>query len=190
MAATQALTEILAAGVPPGAITRVKAFVPPAHHRMVDHGVAIGDRSSFLTSLPYRLAVAALDPRAAFAAVQAPQEVAENIAAFMARVEVAPIAPDDVLMADFPRQWPARVEVTTPAGRHARVVTHMPGDPQRPYDAAAVQEKFHRFAAPAVGAEAAARILQRALGLLTGQTPAAALMRDVEKIAGRIAQRE
>jgi 2-methylcitrate dehydratase PrpD len=190
MAATQALTELLAAGVPPGAITRIKAAVPPAHHRMVDHGVAIGDRSSFLTSLPYRLAVAALDPPAALAAVQAPPQVAENIAAFMARVEVAPLAPDDPLMTDFPRQWPARVEAMTAVACHQRVIARVPGDPQRPFDDAAVREKFHRFAAPAVGAEAAARILASALGLLSGYTPAAALMRDVEDTIGRVAQIE
>jgi 2-methylcitrate dehydratase PrpD len=180
MAATQGLRQILAAGVPADGITRIKAFVPPPHHRMVDHGVAAGNRSSLLTSLPYCLAVAALDPEAAFTLAPPSGEVPPNIRAFMARIEVAPATE---LMANFPRQWPARVEVTTPAGRRECVVAHVPGDPQRPFDGAAVQEKFRRFAGPAVGAEVATRVLDRALGLLNGQTNAAQLMQDIDDAA-------
>lgn len=183
MAATQALVEILATGTAPRAIERVRALVPPPHHRMLDHGVAAGDRSSFLTSLPYRLAVAVLHPDDALDVAQAPAKVAPEIDRFMARVEVAP---DEGLMAKFPSQWPARVEVTTAAGRRERVVEHVPGDPQRPYDAAAVQEKFHRVAAPAAGTKAAAQLLECALGLLNGQTQASQLMQHVEEIAGRV----
>jgi 2-methylcitrate dehydratase PrpD len=180
MAATEGLRQILSSGVEADAMTRIKAFVPPLHHRMVDHGVAAGDRSSFLTSLPYRLAVAALDPEAAFRLAPPAGEVPPNIRTFMARIEVAP-APE--LMANFPRQWPARIEVTTPTGRHERVIEHVPGDPHRPYDATAVQEKFRRFAIPAVGAEVAARVLDRALGLFDGQTDAAQLIQDIDDAA-------
>lgn len=70
MAATQAVIELVASGVTPDAITQLTAFVPPAHRPMVDHGVRTGDRGSFLTSLPYRVALAVLMPAAAFEVAQ------------------------------------------------------------------------------------------------------------------------
>jgi 2-methylcitrate dehydratase PrpD len=148
---------------------------------MIDHGVTIGDRASFLTSLPYRLAGAALAPQAASDIGQAPGEVPDTIRAFMTRVAVAP---DSALLSRFPRQWPARVEVVASSGRHERVVTDVPGDPARPFDAAAVKEKFRRVVTPSIGTEAAAQVLERALGLLNGQTAAGQLVRDIEQAGG------
>jgi len=175
MAATQAMVELLASGVAASAIAQVTAFVPPPHRRMVDHGVTVGDRSSFLTSLPYRLAVAALAPPAS-GVDEAPAQVPQNVRAFMDRVA---IASDDSLLASFPRQWPARLEVTTSSGRHERSVAHVPGDPARPFDAAAVAAKFQRFAAPAIGARVG-RLFEQALGLLDGKSSAAQLIDAIE----------
>jgi 2-methylcitrate dehydratase PrpD len=149
---------------------------------MIDHGVTVGDRASFLTSLPYRMAVAAVGPQAAFEVGQAPAQVAEPIRAFMARIT---IEPDDALLADYPRHWPARVEAATLSGRHARSVTHVPGDPARPYDGAAVQEKFRRFVEPVIGATAAATMLQQARGLIGGQTKPATLLAEIERACSK-----
>src|SRR5262245_14852199 len=66
MAATQAFIELLKGGISVEDITAVEAFVPPPHLRMVDHGGVADDRLSWLTSLPYQLAVAAHAPDAAF----------------------------------------------------------------------------------------------------------------------------
>ena len=181
MAATQALIEIVRSGVPADSIAHVKAFVLPPHRAMIDHRVATGDRASFLTSLPYRMAVAALAPQAAFEVGQAPAQVPDPIRAFMTRIA---IEPDDALLADYPRQWPARVEAATLSGRLVRTVTHVPGDPARPYDAAAVQEKFRRFVEPALGAAAASTLLQQARGLLSGQTAPAQLLKEIESACG------
>jgi len=83
------------------------------------------------------------------------------------------------LLSSFPAQWPARIEVVTSSGLHERAVTHVPGDPARPLDAAAVREKFRRCAEPAVGANAAVQLLERALGLLDGQAAAAQMLQDI-----------
>ncbi len=184
MAATQALIEIIASGVAADTITRVEAFVPPPHRRMVDHGVTPGDRASFLTSLPYRLALAALTPDAASDVGQAPASVPENIRRFMDRITVAP---DDALLSSFPSQWAARVDVVTPSGHHDRAVIDVPGDPSRPFDANAVREKFHHFAAPVIGTKAAERALEHALGLLSGKADAAALLDQIEE-PGKVRQ--
>jgi 2-methylcitrate dehydratase PrpD len=177
MAATQALIEIISCGVVPDTITRVAAFVLPPHRRMIDHRIAAGDRASFLTSLPYRLALAALVPDAAFDVAQAPAHVPDHIRAFMNQVAVVP---DEALLAQFPARWPARVEVSTSSsGRTERIVTDVPGDPARPFDRDAVREKFQRLAGPMIGPEACERTLAGAFGLLSGKTDPAGLLQQI-----------
>src|SRR5215468_1811987 len=88
MAATQALIEVIGSGVAADTITHVTAFVLPPHRRMIDHGVTIGDRASFLTSLPYRLALAALTSQAVWDVGQAPADVPNHLRTFMDRVSV------------------------------------------------------------------------------------------------------
>jgi 2-methylcitrate dehydratase PrpD len=177
MAATQALIEIIRSGVAADSITQVTAFVLPQHRRMIDRGVIVGDRASFLTSLPYRLALAALAPHAAWDVGQAPANVPDDVLGFMDRVV---IAPDEALLSNFPSQWPARIEVMTSSGRYERTVTDVPGDPARPLDAGDVQEKFHRFVAPVIGPKASAQMLERAFGLLNGQIEAARLLHQID----------
>ena len=179
MAATQGLIEIIGSGVAADTITQVIAFVLPPHHRMIDRGVTVGDRASFLTSLPYRMALAALTPHAAWDVGQAPASVPDNICAFMDRVTVVP---DEGLISKFPSRWPARVEVMTTSGRHERTVTDVPGDPARPFDAEAVRDKFRRFVVPVIGGAASVQVLGRAFGLLNGKASAAGLLDHIDKI--------
>ena len=180
MAATQALIEVIESEIPGDAITQVTAFVPPLHRRMIDHGIAIGNRASFLTSLPYQLAVAALAPHNAWDVGQAHASVADHIRVFMDRVA---IAPDETLLSRFPSQWPARIEVVTSSRRYERTVTDVPGDPARPFNRDAVRAKFHRLAGPAIGPADCEQRLADAFGLLSGNTDAAALLRQIEEIA-------
>lgn len=186
MAATQALIEIISSGVAADTITQVTAFVLPLHRRMLDHGIATGDRTSFLTSLPYRLALAALAPQAAFDVAQAPAQVPDHIRAFMDQVAVIP---DETLLAEFPSRWPARIEVTTSSGRAEQTVTDVPGDPARPFDRNAVREKFSRLAGPVIGAEACERTLAVAFGLLSGKSDAAGLLQQIEEATPALVRR-
>jgi len=186
MAATQALIEIISSGVAADTIAGITAFVLPPHRRMIDQGVTIGDRASFLTSLPYRFALAALAPDAAWDVGQAPADVPDHIRAFMDRVAVAP---DEALLSSFPSQWPARIEVMTSSSGYERTVMDVPGDPARPFDANAVREKFRRLAGPAIGAEASEQMLERAFRLLSGKIDPAGLLHQIEEI-GDVWQRE
>jgi len=163
-------------------MTQVTAFVLPPHRRMIDHGITVGDRASSLTSLPYRLALAALAPQAARDVGQAPADVPDHIRVFMDRVAVAP---DEALLSNFPSRWPARIEVMTSAGRYERTVIDVPGDPARPFDANAVREKFQRWAGPVIGAAASEQMLERAFGLPSGKADAAGLLQQIEEIGGR-----
>jgi 2-methylcitrate dehydratase PrpD len=151
MAATQALKDILARGVRPDKIAEIEAGVLPPHHGMLDHGVKTGDRASFLTSLPYQMALAAMAPDDAFDVAQSPAEVPEPIAALMAKVTVTQ---NERLLARYPKVWPAHIRVATVAGEvHEKEVEYVPGDVRRPFGVEEVRQKFRRFAAPVLGQE-------------------------------------
>jgi 2-methylcitrate dehydratase PrpD len=156
MAATQALREIIETGVAPEAMTEVKVAVLPPHLKMIDHGVKSGDRASHLTSVQFCMAVAALASHFAPDVGQSPVGLQPPLRDFMNKIKVKA---DESLLADYPRRWPARVTVTAGSARHERLVTHVPGDPARPFDRAQVERKFLRFVTPVVGAEPAQRLL-------------------------------
>jgi len=148
MAATQALREIIQEGVPIDDILAVRAAVLPPHLKMIDHGVKAGDRASCLTSLPYQMAVAALEPTAALELGARADGPSSATQALMARIEVAG---DDALLASYPAAWPARVVVVTPSGPREHQVAHVPGDPARPFAANDIASKFRHLAAPLLG---------------------------------------
>jgi 2-methylcitrate dehydratase PrpD len=167
MAATQALKEIIESGVASEAISEVGVSVLPPHLKMIDHGVVAGDRASHLTSLPYCMAVAAVAPELAFDVQQSPPDLPPAVRAFMAKIKVEA---DEGLLADYPRTWPARVCVVAGAARHERLVTHVPGDPARPFDRAREREKFLNLVGPIFGEQKAEHILARCSeALATGQ---------------------
>jgi 2-methylcitrate dehydratase PrpD len=158
MAATQALKEIIEGGVAPATMTAITATVLPPHLKMVDHGVAAGDRASHLTSLPYCMAVAAVAPDLAFDVAQSPASLPPAVRAFMDKITVEA---DERLLADYPRAWAARVSVEAASGRHERQLMHVPGDPARPFDRSQVREKFLRFITPVLGTAKAEQTLTR-----------------------------
>jgi 2-methylcitrate dehydratase PrpD len=176
MAATQALKEVIAGGVAPAAIDAIAVSVPPPHLKMIDHGVVAGDRASHLTSVQYAMATAALAPEMAFDVQQTPADLPPAVRALMGKIKVEA---DERLLAGYPVSWPARLRVAAGSTRHARDVTHVPGDPALPFDRARVREKFLRFTQPALG-ENAEHILARCRGVLaTGEF--SQLMDEIER---------
>ena len=100
MPATQALRELSARGH--CALTkspRSPPYVLPPHLKMIDHGVRPGDRASFLTSLPYQFALAALQPAQTADLTLAAAVPLSALQEFMARVKVAA---DETLLAAYP----------------------------------------------------------------------------------------
>jgi 2-methylcitrate dehydratase PrpD len=176
MAATQALKEIIESGVAPTAIDEVRVSVLPPHRKMIDHGVSAGDRASHLTSVQYAMALAALAPDAAYE-LSPSSEPPPAVRDFINRITVEA---DERLLDDYPRSWPARVAVTVGADRHERLVSHVPGDPARPFDRARVREKFLRFVTPVVGADKAEHLLAQASSVLA-RGAFAALVAEVEQ---------
>jgi 2-methylcitrate dehydratase PrpD len=167
MAATQALREIIESGVAPAAMDEIRVSVLPPHLKMIDHGVVDGDRASYLTSLPYCMAVAAAAPEMAFEVQQAPRQVPAGVRTVMEKIK---LQADESLLSNYPRTWQARVSVLTGSVPHARTVAHVPGEPARPFGRAQVRDKFKRFAGTLLGTEKAEHILAGCSGALaTGE---------------------
>ncbi len=179
MAATQALKEIIEAGVPPSDMTQLVVSAPPPFLRMIDHGVVPGDRSSHLTSVSYQMALAAFAPDARFDVKQTPERVSGEMGAFMAKISVKA---DDALLHHYPKSWPARLEVTTQTGKHEGLVSHVPGDPERPFDEHQVAAKFRRLATPLMGERAADDLLRLSLAVLEEEGKPGVLLAEVEKL--------
>ncbi len=179
MAATQGLREILQTGVRPSDISQITAYVLPPHLRMIDHGVRPGDRASYLTSLPYQLSLAAVQPDTGSGL--AVGESPPSIETFMARVKVVG---DEALLADYPSRWRARIVVETASRRHERLIDCVPGDPERPFTEADVQAKFRLFTAPALGGEIE-KLLQLSLTTLRSIEALSLLMREIDSVMAR-----
>jgi 2-methylcitrate dehydratase PrpD len=148
MSATQAIREFIEGGTVPEQIVEITAAVPPPHFKMVNHGVKPGDRASFLTSLPYQMAVAVLQMGSQLDLAPATGMPSPALQALMTRITVKA---DDRLLANYPVQWPANVTLVTAHGRYERQISHVPGDPALPLSEARLAEKFQRLVAPVLG---------------------------------------
>ncbi len=167
MAATQAIREIIESGIASAAMDEIKVSVLPPHLKMIDHGVKSGDRASHLTSVQYCMGVAALASKMTPDVGQSPVGLLPPLRDFMKKIKVEA---DENLLSDYPRTWPARVRVAAGSAQHERLVTHVPGDPARPFDRAHVRDKFLSFVAPLLGAQKAKDILARCSDVLaTGE---------------------
>ena len=166
MPATQALREVLASGLPPDRIKAIKAFVVPLHLKMIDQGVYPGDRGSYLKSLAYQMAIAALRPQSRFDVAPSEEKLTSPVMDFMRRITVTA---DEKLMASYPREWRARIVVETLDGPREHAVAAVPGDPSRPMPVSELASKFNRLAA-AAGLQASERLWSAGLDLLDSIT--------------------
>jgi 2-methylcitrate dehydratase PrpD len=178
MAATQALKELLAEGITMDSIVRIGVAVLPPHLKMIDHGVTMGDRFSFLTSVQYQMAVAAISPDTAMGLSAPTGPTSPDLLFFMERIKVR--AEESLLTAGYPQAWPAHITVTTRAKRHDRGVIHVPGDPERRLDEDGLKAKFLAVIAPALKDEPAEPVFALAL---RGIDDPAATVAEIERLA-------
>jgi 2-methylcitrate dehydratase PrpD len=179
MAATQALKEIIEAGVSPSEMSELVVSVPPPTLRMIDHGVVPRDRASHLTSVAYQMASAVFSPEGALDVERSPERLPDEILSFMTRISVKP---DEELLRPYPKSWPARVLVSVPSGKREKLVLHVPGDPERPFDESQVAGKFRQVTAPLIGERVADSLLSRSLAALD-ESPDA-LLAEIERACG------
>ncbi len=180
MAAAQALKEIIEEGVPPSTMSNVVVGVPPPYLKMVDHGVVAGERASHLTSVAYQMALAALDPDTTLDVRQTPESVPAEIRDFMAKISVRA---DEDLLRHYPKSWPAKLVVSFPSGKREKLVLHVPGDPERPFDESKVAVKFRRVVVPVVGERAAETLSLRSLAALD-EAPGS-LLSEIDRAQGQ-----
>ena len=179
MAATQGLKEIIEEGVQPSDMTQLIVSVPPPYLQMIDHGVVTGDRASHLTSVSYQMAVAALSPEAMLDIEQVPDGIPESIQTFMTKVRVKA---DEELLRHYPKSWPAKLVASVPSGKREKLVLHVPGDPERPFDESQVAAKFRYVVVPIVGEGAAESLLLHSLAVLD-DTPGS-LLSQIDRALG------
>jgi 2-methylcitrate dehydratase PrpD len=184
MAATQALRESLDSGIAADEITEITAAVLPPHFKMINHGVKAEDRASFMTSLPYQMAVALLDPDAQFALSPPSAMPPPAVQSLMSRITVVA---DNALLPHYPAEWQARVSVATSRGRWEKLVHHVPGDPARPMDPANLKEKFDRLVVPVLGEKATTPLWRTAVDALHSAERPVDLAQRLDEIIDRIA---
>jgi len=109
-------------------------------------------------------------------AKEAPKAISEKIRIFMSRVTVKA---DEDLLGHYPKSWPARLVVAVPSGKQEKLVLHVPGDPERPFDEVQVSKKFRRVTAPILGKRAADALLTRSLAAF--DEPPEALLAEIER---------
>ena len=146
---------------------------------MTGHGVVPGDRASYLTSLPYHLAIAAHEPDAEFDIGSSPVSSPEPVMALMQKVSVTG---DDALLAHYPATWPARIVVRTADGDHDRLVLNVPGDPARPMSNGELAAKFHRFVGAAAGIGAAQTLYSNCNSVLNSRAGSGELVAQIETL--------
>lgn len=176
MAATQAFKEMIAGGVDAERIEEVAVHVPPPFLRMLDHGITDTDRLSRLTSMPYQIALAALEPDAAFDVGQA-GAVPPAVRAFMGKVKVTA---DEKLMQDFPVKWRARVRLRVDGAWQEREMADVPGDPAKPFDENAILAKFKKMAGQVTGDARCEALIANALGVVDGNETPEKLLASIE----------
>jgi 2-methylcitrate dehydratase PrpD len=100
------------------------------------------------------------------------------MSAFMSRIQVR--AEEGLMAAGYPEAWAAHVTVTA-SNRRERTVTHVPGDPGRPFGEDDLQAKFVRVTAAVIDCDRAEAEFAAALTAL--ERPAA-FIREMGKIGG------
>jgi 2-methylcitrate dehydratase PrpD len=139
LAAIDAFQQLMADGADPASIEAVTVRVPTAYAAMVGHAQFPTARIPSIVSVRYQLALAAHSPDGLYDIRRDPPRRTAAIEALAARIAV--IA-DDGLAADYPAAWPAEVTVRWSGGEGTRRVVDSAGDPARPFDRTAVDEKY------------------------------------------------
>ncbi len=117
-------------------------------------------------SVPFCVAAAVLRGADALLPMDARLLHDRDVVGLAARVT---LAVDPALDGAFPARTPARVVLHAGGRRYAHEVQHPLGDPANPMDAAALERKFDRLAAPRLGIERAAAVARATSSLGDGR---------------------
>jgi len=144
IAAIQGFREIVASGLDADGAREVIVAVPAAYREMIDRPNFPVARQDSLANVRYSLALAVVAPERLVDVVRDELLDGPRIRALMAKVRVET---DPALDAAYPREWPARVTVTSGDGTvRERTVMRAFGDPGTGFGWDAATEKFAAIA--------------------------------------------
>ena len=157
IAAIEAFRAIIASGVHPDAITRVRVRVPPAYAGMISTRAEPGARQSTMVSIAYQIALAAFAPAQLYDVDRSSTAVEDAVTRLAAKVEVVA---DKELAAFYPRHWPAEVEVDAGGDTKRHRIVEALGDPENRLGRDGIDDKARRVLGPLVGAQRATEWLE------------------------------
>ncbi|MGH6768959.1 MAG: MmgE/PrpD family protein [Xanthobacteraceae bacterium] len=164
IAAIEGLTALVGEGVALGSITKVRVRVPPPYARMIATKAEAGARASTIVGAAFQMGLA-VHARERLYDIERAGALNEAAAAFAGKVE---IVPDEALLALFPANFPAEVEVDAGGKTVRKRITAALGDPSRPLDDAQLADKAQRVLAHMPGAPGAADVIATGLAGLDG----------------------
>jgi len=171
LAAIEAAREIAAAErLEPADIMAVVVALPERQRAIVDRHRFPASRFESIVNVRYQIALALTAPERLLDVQRTPLLDDARLKRLMAKVSVRRARDLD---AQYPRAWPARVEIEARGRRYARVVRHPRGDARRPMAWDNVMAKALAIAGPIAGAPAVQRVANewRAAALDAPMTP-------------------
>jgi 2-methylcitrate dehydratase PrpD len=149
IAAVEAFCPLQQEGARIESIDKVRVRVPKAYAAMIATRAVPGARQSTMVSVAHQIALGALAPQRLYDVDRSAGDVDAAVTQLAAKVEVLP---DAALEAFYPRHWPAEVEIEAGGQIFRRRVIEALGDPERPLDRAAIDDKAHKVLDPLLGA--------------------------------------
>ncbi|MAF48411.1 MAG: MmgE/PrpD family protein [Rhodospirillales bacterium] len=162
-AALSAFRDLLEEGLDAEAASAIEVFVPERYAAMIDRPAGPNVHVSSFGNIRYQFGLAAFHPESLFDAARTTKVEDARLDALMDKVV---IKVDEALETHMPRCWPARIEVTTPAGKFEKTVIAAPGDPDRRFGREATVAKFHAITDRLIGESEADAWASAGLGAL------------------------
>jgi 2-methylcitrate dehydratase PrpD len=138
LSATEAMRALVADGLDPGTIRKIRVRVPSAYAGMISAKLDPAVRASSYVSAAGQMAIAALSPEHLYD-IDRTVIIADPRLAKLAAL--ATVEADPSLDPLFPLKWPAIVEVETPSGTMTKRIDDAHGDPGRRLDDKALLAK-------------------------------------------------
>ncbi len=156
LGATQAMMELLDEGLDPDSVESISVRVPLSHAGMISQAVDPASRATGFVSAGFQMGLAAYRRDHLWDLDRAAVMSDARVLDFARKTRVAG---DAELQREFPKRWPASIEVTASGHTLRRTVMTPKGDPSVPLDTAALADKARRLLEPLTGAEEAARLI-------------------------------
>jgi 2-methylcitrate dehydratase PrpD len=158
LAAIEAARDLVRAeACDPTDIAGITVWLPEPQRAIVDRSDPPASRFASIVSVQYQIALALVEPARLMDVRRTPPFIDDRMRRLM-KVIVVRRARD--LEGDYPRVWPARVDIRVGRRRLSCVVRHPHGDARRPLTWQDVAAKFRALAGPVIGASEADRFVQ------------------------------